>query len=278
MEQVQIGRQSRMAAWEGKTVLVTGGSAGLGKAIAREFGRRGAQVVCVARDADRLRLACQQLKDEGIQAEPLSLDVTDPEQVERGFADIAQRFGHLDVLVNCVGRSTRSDIMKLKMQDFRELMEVNFFSLVNCTQTALPYLVESQGCCINIGSLSAKTAWPYMAPYTASKFAVAAYTHQLRIEGPAGVHFMLVCPGPIRRTDAGSRYEEVAADLPVNARAPGAGAKLRGICPEELARRIVCACEKRKAELITPWSARILFVISHYSPRIGDWILRKMIK
>lgn len=267
-----------MATWEGKTVIVTGGSAGLGKAIAQEFGRKGAQVVCVARSRNQLEETCRELQSEGIQAESLPMDVTDPEQIESGFAEAARRFGRLDVLVNCVGRSTRSDIMKLNVQDFRELMEVNFFALVNCTQTALPYLVDSQGSCINIGSLSAKTAWPYMAPYTTSKFAVAAYTHQLRIEGPNGVHFMLVCPGPIRRKDAGSRYEEVAADLPSNARQPGAGAKLRGICPEELARRIVRACEQRKAELIAPWSARILFVISHFSPRIGDWILRRMSK
>lgn len=267
-----------MASWEGKSVLVTGGSAGLGLAIVRQFAERGARVVCAARNQKRLDEVCDQLQDEKLDVMPLKMDVTVPAEVESGIQEIVERYGGLDVLVNNVGKSTRSNILKATVDEFRDLMEANFYSLVSCTQAALPHLIESKGHCINIGSLSAKTAWPYMAPYTASKFAVAAYTHQLRIECPKDVHVMLVCPGPIRRTDAGSRYESQAADLPSNAKAPGGGAKLKGICPDEMAQRIMKACERGKAELVAPWTARILFVVSHYSPRIGDWILGKMIK
>lgn len=267
-----------MAKWQGKSVLITGGSAGLGKSIARSFATGGAKVICAARGKERLDQVCQEFQDDGLDVSPLQMDVTEDREIQDGIAKVVERFGKLDVLVNNVGRSTRSNILKAEVSEYREMMEANFFSLVQCTQLALPHLIESKGHCINIGSLSAKTAWPYMAPYTASKFAVAAYTHQLRIEGPDGVHFMLVCPGPIRRTDAGSRYEEQAADLPSNAQAPGGGAKLKGICPDELARRILKACERGKPELIAPWTARIVFALAHYSPRIGDWILAKMIK
>ena len=78
----------------------------------------------------------------------------------------------------------------------------------------------------------------YLGAYPVSKFAVAAYTHQLRLElGPQGLHVLLVCPGPIARPDAGQRYSGEAADLPASAQKPGGGVRLKGLDPDELARR-----------------------------------------
>jgi short-subunit dehydrogenase len=106
---------------------------------------------------------------------------------------------------------------------------------------------------------------------------VAAFSQQLRLElSEQGLHVLLVCPGPIRRDDAGIRYEQATGDVPESARRPGGGVKLKGIDPHWLARRILLACERRSPELVVPASARLLFAIAQLWPRLGDWAVRKM--
>jgi len=87
---------------------------------------------------------------------------------------------------------------------------------------------------------------------------------------------LLVLPGPIARSDAGSRYDDQAAGLPSGAGQPGGGIRLKGIDPAKLAQRILRACERRQPELVVPASARLLFALQQLSPRLGDWIIRKM--
>jgi uncharacterized protein len=114
-----------------------------------------------------------------------------------------------------------------------------------------------------------------MTPYTTSKYPVAGYTHQWRIDGPPEVHYMLVCPGPIAREDAGVRYQDSAAELPAAAKLPGAGAKIKGLCAEQLAKKIIKGCERRIPEIIEPKKARVLFIVQTIAPRIGDWMIRR---
>jgi short-subunit dehydrogenase len=157
-------------------------------------------------------------------------------------------------------------------------MERNFFTTMNGTLAAIPYLEQTRGHLVNIGSLAAKTAWPFVGPYVTAKHAVAGFTRQIRLEGPPGIHFLLVCPGPIRRDDAATRYANASQDVPDDALTPGARAPLRGIDPNWLARKIVRACETRKLELIVPWRAKLLFAIANTSPWLGDYILRRLSK
>ena len=91
------------------------------------------------------------------------------------------------------------------------------------------------------------------------------------------LHVLLVCPGPIRRDDAGTRYEQ-AAGVPAAARQPGGGVKLKGIDPDWLARRVLLACQRREVELVIPARARLLFAIAALWPRLGDWIVQRMMK
>lgn len=265
-----------MAIWRDKVVLITGGSEGLGLEIARAFALRGATVCIVSRDQIKLQTARQTLADESLQVHVYPCDVTNDQQVTDTFEQIIRQHDRLDVLVNNVGKSTRCNISEASVAEFQDLMEANFYTVVRCTKTALPELVKTKGHVVNIGSLASKTAWPFIAPYTTSKHAVAAYTHQLRIDGPRDVHFMLVCPGPIRRGDAGVRYSQQAAHLPKTAQQPAAGAKLKGISSAKVAKRIVAGCERRKAEIVMPFYAKYFFAVSQISPRLGDWMIRKM--
>ena len=272
-----------MPDWKDKSVLVTGASSGLGKIIAAEFAKRGANVAITARDRERLEAAAEQIRGEaaggGQEVVAIAGDVTSDEDVQRTIEDVVERFGRLDVLVNNAGRSDRGEALATSVDDFRQLLEVNFLATVRCTQMAAPHLLESKGHVVNIGSLGAKTVSPFLGAYPASKFPVAAYSHQLRLElGPQGLHVLLVCPGPIALPEVNARYEEMAAQkhLPVSAGKPGGGVHLKGINAEKLAGRIIRACQRRQAELIVPSRARWLFAVSALSPTLGDWIIRKM--
>ncbi|HMO13415.1 MAG TPA: SDR family NAD(P)-dependent oxidoreductase [Pirellulaceae bacterium] len=267
-----------MKNWKEKVVLVTGGSAGLGFHIARQFGLHGAITVLLGRQQSSLQDACNELANEGIRAESVVADVTLESQVSVAIKQLIDKFSRLDVLVNNVGRSTRISLQEATVDEFRKFMEINFLSAVTCTRLAMPHLIKTDGHVVNIGSLAAKTAWPYLGPYSASKFALASYTHQLRLEGPKNMHYMLVCPGPVRRHDSGERYHSEAKHLPEQAKLPAAGAKVEGISPDVLAKKIVRGCERRWREIIFPLRARFLFTLLAYSPPLGDWLLRRMMR
>jgi short-subunit dehydrogenase len=265
-----------MPDWKQKVVLISGGSQGLGLAIARAFGKRKAHVVLWARDSKRLQEAVDSLKGEGISVSSHSVDVLSDEAVQHGIESLLEQFGRLDVLVNAVGQSTRIPLAETSLETYRDFMQLNFETAVRCTMAALPSLEREHGHVVNIGSLSSKTAWPYMAPYTASKFALAGFSQQMRLEGPSSVHTMLVCPGPIRRADAGQRYRSEHTGIPDAASRPGGGAPVKGLDPEMIAQKVVRGCERRTRELILPSWLKGLFCLSQFSPSLGDWILKRV--
>jgi short-subunit dehydrogenase len=120
-----------------------------------------------------------------------------------------------------------------------------------------------------------------LGAYPASKHPLAALAQQLRIEcEPSGLHTLLVCPGPIAREEThaagGARYAAQAPEVPAAAHQPGGGAKMRAIDPHWLAGKILRACEERRAELVVPPRARLLFVLTQLSARLGDWLLKRM--
>ena len=262
--------------WREKVVLITGGSAGFGKVLAQSFARAGAKVVIAGRDAARLHQTIEELRQASGDVTGVVADVTQDHSVAELFADVQQRFQRLDVLVNNVGRSTRGLVGETTPQQFQEMWETNFLSAVRCTQAALPLLLQSRGHLVFMGSLASKVASRYLGAYPATKFAVAAYAQQLRLElASQGLHVLLVCPGPIAREDAGHRYAEQAGKVPDAAGLPGGGVKLAGIAPETLAARVLAACQNRKLEVVLPRKARLLFAISQLFPSLGDWLIRR---
>ena len=265
-----------MSSWKNKVALITGSSQGFGKHLAGQFAAAGAHVVITGRNQGQADATAEAIRSGGLAASSFAADVTLPGQVADLFSWIRETHGSLDVLVNNVGRSTRGRASETEPEEFRELFEINFVSAVNCCARAIPLLVDSGGSIANIGSLACKSAGEHLGAYPASKFALAAYNHQLRAElKPRGVHVLLVCSGPIRREDAGPRYQDQARNLPPEASEPGGGVRLVGISPDRLAERVIRACEKRQPELVVPGRARLLFAISQVWPGLGDLILRR---
>jgi NAD(P)-dependent dehydrogenase (short-subunit alcohol dehydrogenase family) len=270
-----------MGYWQGKAAIVTGASSGLGRAIAEALASAGARVAIAARGAEALSAAADACMRHGETVLAVPTDVTLQDEVDRLISRAFGEFGRLDLLVNAAGRSMRRAVLETTAEEFHDLLELNLIGTIRCTRAAAPHLIASRGHLVNIGSLAGKSAARFLGAYPATKFAVSAYTQQLRMElAPQGLHVLLVCPGPIERDFPRTEGERAARGddlegLPPSAHLPGAGVRMRAIAPEKLAEAILRACQRRKAELVFPWSARLLFALLQLSPRLGDWIVRR---
>lgn len=270
-----------MAYWHGKRALVTGGSAGLGLHLAKALVGVGASVAILGRSQARLEEAADMLRGLGGNVLTLAADIAEGGATSRAVEQAVDHFGGLDFACACAGLSMRGAVVDTPREQFQRLLEINFLAAVDLAHAAGPHLEAANddgkgGHLVLIGSLASKTAAPLLGAYPASKFPVAALAQQLRLErGPAGLHTLLVCPGPIQRDDAGSRYADQAGDLPESAQKPGGGADVKAINPADLAARILAACQARRSEIVAPRKARLLFALSQLSPSLGDWLLRR---
>ncbi|MDO4587623.1 MAG: SDR family NAD(P)-dependent oxidoreductase [Planctomycetia bacterium] len=262
--------------WKDKVVLVTGASSGLGRVIAEEFGKRSAKLALVGLESNDIQKVALELKSKEIDVLPIVADITQDSEVDRLVNDTVNHFGKLNVLVNSAGRTHRGKIQETSIDDFRAIFELNALGTIRCSQKAIPFLLKERGHIINIGSLASKSASRWVGAYPVSKFAVAAFSQQLRLElGKEGLHVLLVCPGPVKRENPRLYQLPNAEGIPESALLPGGGVKVHKIDPVWLAQKIIQYCEKRKPELIVPGKAKILFAISQLFPSLGDWIVLK---
>lgn len=252
-------RRSRRSL-RGKVVVIGGGSRGLGLAMAEEFGRRGASLVLAARDRDALERARIHLEHRRAVADAgdvliVAADLTAADEAAEVIRRATERFGRVDILVNNAGIITVGPVENQRLEDFREVMEANFFSAVHGTLAVLPQMVERRdGVIVNIASIGGKVAVPHLLPYTASKFALVGFSEGLHAELRAkGIHVLTVCPGLMRTgSHLGARFSGQAEReyewFSLSANLPGISTSAA-----HAARRIVAAVESRRTEIaITP--------------------------
>ena len=263
--------------------MVTGGSAGLGLVVSQRLIREGYRVTIVGRDEARLNKAREYLREavaDGQSEDQVSIyccDLTDRSAVEQLVEFVRATYGRLDVLVNCVGASDRGLIESLDPQRADFLFQQNVVTALLCSQSSLSMLEESGGVIVNIGSLAAKVGARYIGGYAIAKHGLAGMTQQMRLElKPRGIHVGLINPGPIRREDAGTRYQErVDGELPKQASRPGGGTRVKGLPPEKVAESVVKMIRRRVPDMVLPKYLRVLIATGHAFPRLGDWLLLK---
>jgi NAD(P)-dependent dehydrogenase (short-subunit alcohol dehydrogenase family) len=181
---------------QGRVVLVTGGSSGIGRAAAGRLAAHGARVALVARTVAPLEKAVQELQQGGAEALAAPADVTDPEQCRRAVEATVAHFDRLDVLICCAGISMRSLLETSDLAALEQVMRVNFFGTLYPTYFAIPHVKQARGSLIAVTSLTGKRGIPSYAIYGASKFAVQGLYESLRLElAGAGVHVGVVSPG-----------------------------------------------------------------------------------
>src|SRR5579862_4843022 len=260
---------------QGKTVLITGSSRGLGLAMAREFGRRGARIVLTARDGgelDRARtlLLRQEVIDGPDEVLVLSADLRKPEEAERLVERVSNTWGGIDILVNNAGVITVGPIENQTLQDFHDVMDANFFTGLHCTLAVLPQMLARRGgTIVNIASIGGKVAVPHLLPYTASKFAEVGFSEGLHAElRHKGVHVLTVCPGLMR---TGSHVNAMfSGDAAKEYRWFSLAANLPGlsIAAHRAARRIVRAVVLKENEIAITPQAILASRLSNLAPGV----------
>jgi NAD(P)-dependent dehydrogenase (short-subunit alcohol dehydrogenase family) len=182
-----------MGQLDGKVVLLTGASRGIGLAIAKTLGEQGARLILVARHRGPLEQAAAQVPGALL---TLPIDVTKPSDVKRLFATVQKRVHRLDVLINNAGVFTFKPFVRTTLDDWRRNLETNLTSLFLTTQAALPMLRRSHGDVVNILSISSRVSFPNCSAYSASKFGAIGLTDVLRKELRAlGIRVTAILPG-----------------------------------------------------------------------------------
>jgi 3-dehydrosphinganine reductase len=178
--------------YQGKSIVITGGSSGVGKVLAGRLARRGAKLALLARDPDRLASVRDAL---GEPARVFVCDVTDATAVQTTMQAVAESQGPPHMLFNSAGILREGYFEKIPEEVFRQVMEVNFFGTLNCTRAVLPFFRENgQGRLVNMSSLAGLMGVFGYSAYCASKFAVKGLSDALRMElRPQNVKVHVVC-------------------------------------------------------------------------------------
>jgi short-subunit dehydrogenase len=273
--------------WHDRRVIVAGGTAGFGLALARHLDAAGARVLIVGRSSEGIRQALA-VCDAGSRIRGITADLARSGEGGRVAGEAVRILGGVDDLFFCVGRSGRGEILKTDADSLREYFDANVSTAVEITQAVVDDVAAASGHLVFIGSLAGKLVTPFMGAYCVAKSALAAYVDAVRLEmAPRGAHVLLVSPGPIRRDDddpraagAGDRYaEDVArAGLPADALRPGGTRALRQIDPERLAAEVLVACQRRRSELVVPRKAGLLAGLIEWCPEWGRRILARAVR
>ena len=183
-------------AFRGQAVIVTGASAGIGKALALQLARQGARMAIAARRAERLEQVAADCRALGAEALVVPTDVADEAQCIALVEKTVAAFGRLDMLINNAGTGAEGLLEELPdLTLFKHVMDVNFYGTVYCTYYAVKHLKQTQGRIVNISSLSGRTPLPSYASYIASKHAIQGFSDSLRMElAKAGVSVTMICP------------------------------------------------------------------------------------
>ena len=196
----RLRRIDRRIAVRDRSVLITGGSRGLGLQLAREFGRRGARVTICGRDADEVARAGADLTTRGIEMLAVVADVRLPSDVERACAQAARRFDGVDVLVNNAGIIAVAPLDAVTSADYEDAMATHFWAPLFAVDALLPSMrARGAGRIVNIASIGGRISVPHMLPYSASKFALVGWSEGLRAElVRERIYVTTVVPGLMR--------------------------------------------------------------------------------
>ena len=253
---------------EGRTALVTGGSRGLGLAIARELGRLGAHVTLAARDASELDAARADLEVRGIGVSAIVCDLGERGEGTRIVEQVLAERGRLDVLVNNAGVIKVGPLEHMRTADFEEAMDVHFWAPLQTMTAAVPAMrAQGGGRIVNISSIGGKIGVAHLVPYCASKFALTGLSTAMGGElAKDNIRVTTVSPGlmrtgsPFNALFKGRHHEEFAW-FAVSDSLP-----LLTIDAGRAARQIVNACRCGDAELVVSWPAKLAVVANAMAP------------
>lgn len=262
-----------MSQFKHKVAIVTGAASGIGRALSQELARQGASVILADVNATLVDETAETIAKPGHKAETFVLDVSDYDSVEKMVTDTMGRYGRLDYLFNNAGIALGGEVRDCSIDDFRNVINVNLFGVVNGVAAAYPLMVnQGYGHIINTSSLEGLIPFPGTVSYVASKYGVVGLSNALRIEAvDLGVKVSVVCPGyiktPIFQTSKIIKIDrdKMLKSLP----------ERFGITPEACAQIILRGVQQNKAIIVVTGLARVLWALQRISPALIRWMMRR---
>jgi short-subunit dehydrogenase len=252
-----------------KTVIITGGSEGVGAATARKFASLGANLLLVARGKRKLERIAEELRDK-TKVEIMAMDVADADACANIYKKAVFEFGSVDILVNNAGYHERGPVESIPANDLAAMIDVNLKAPILLSKLAVKYMKESGGgAIINVGSLAGRTPVSGAATYSATKFGLRAFTFAFGEElRDSGIKLAVVSPGTIMTGFITSNFDAVAD---VNFSQPI-------VTVEEVAQEIVNLVTDNKRERVLPASSGVLTTLSYIFPGLWRLLLPVLIR
>lgn len=251
----------------GTAVVITGATSGIGRETARAFARAGADVVVAGRREERLREVAGEIEGDGGRALAVRTDVADQAQVENLIARAVARFGRIDTLVNNAGVGIAARFEQQSLDDFRRVMDINFWGAVYGCKAALPRMraQTNGGVIINVSSILGRRGVPYQTAYCASKFALRGFSEALRTEVMAeSIDVSTIFPGAIETELFESAANQTGLEMPDFA--PKFPAR-------DLAEMIVQDARFPQPEIVMALDAQLIEFFNRMAPGLVDTML-----
>ena len=201
----------------GTTAVITGATSGIGRETALQFARDGASVVVAGRRKERLQQLVSEIESTGSQALGVVTDVAEQAQVDHLIESTVDRFDRIDTLVNNAGVAFAGRFDRMTLEDFRRVMDVNFWGAVYASKAVVPRMREQRGggAIINVSSIFGKRGVPFQTAYCASKFALAGFSEALRAEVMSdGIDVSTIFPGAVETEIFESAANHTGMELP----------------------------------------------------------------
>jgi short-subunit dehydrogenase len=256
---------------DGKRLLITGASGGIGECLAREAARRQARLLLMARSTEKLREVCTAVRAAGPEAIFVPGDVTVPEDRQRAIETAQAQMGGLDVLINNAGVASFGHFSSSSEEVMRKVMEVNFFAPAEMIRLSIPLLTLGQEpAIVNVASMCGRRGMPAWPEYSASKFALCGLTEALRGEMVRfDIDVLLIVPGL------------TGSNLPKNLLRNDGRMKIGfagGMPPPSVAARILNALERNRTETILGWEAWQMLLVNKFFPRLFDRLSKRKVR
>lgn len=267
---VAMLRRRRPAySFEGRTVVITGGSRGLGFQLARQLADEGARLWLIARSPDGLDVAAADLRRSGAAVDTIVADLRRVGDIDRATERILREAGQVDVLINNAGTIEVSPFAHARLDDFMDSIDTHFWAPLHLIRRLLPHMPAGEARIVNISSIGGRFGVPHLAAYSAGKFALTGLSETLRVElAKSGIHVTTVTPGLMRTGSyvnvrlRGSHAEELrwfSALLITPLTSMDAG---------RAASQILDAVRRRQAAVTPGWQARMAQGIAAVAPNV----------
>ncbi|MEM1134577.1 MAG: SDR family oxidoreductase [Bacteroidota bacterium] len=255
-----------------KVVVITGGSSGIGKALAEHFGVRGSKIVITGRNGEALEKAANELREKKITVLPVISDVSKETDNHNMAEQVIAHFGKIDILINNAGISMRALFEEVELDVVKKVMDINFFGVLYATKYCLPHIIKQKGTVVGISSIAGYRGLPARTGYSASKFALQGFLEVLRTEMLyKGVNVLTACPG---FTTSNIRRVALAANGSQQGESPRNEANM--MSAEECAEYIYNAVKRRKKLLVLTTLGKFTVFMNKFFPVLMDKITYKV--